>query len=48
MIILKKYLKAVDIESDYLDGALIPRDMLISVSLYEKIQEKIPDLKKKI
>ena len=44
---IKEIFKAVDIEPDYLDGALIPRDMLISVSLYEKIQEKIPDLKKK-
>ena len=44
---IKEIFKAVDIDPDYLDGALIPREMLISVSLYEKIQEKIPDLKKK-
>lgn len=44
---IREIFKAVDIDPDYLDGALIPRDMLISVSLYEKIQEKIPDLKKK-
>ena len=44
---IKEIFKAVEIDPDYLDGALIPREMLISVSLYEKIQEKIPDLKKK-
>lgn len=44
---IKEILKAVDIDPDCLDGALIPRDMLINDFLYEKIQEKIPDLKKK-
>lgn len=44
---IKEILKAVDIDPDCLDGALIPRDMLINDLLYEKIQEKIPDLKKK-
>ena len=44
---IKEIFKAVEIDPDYLDGALIPREMLISVSLYDKIQEKIPDLKKK-
>ena len=37
---IKEIFKAVEIDPDYLDGALIPREMLISVSLYEKIQEK--------
>ena len=44
---IKEILMAVDIDPDCLDGALIPRDMLINDLLYEKIQEKIPDLKKK-
>lgn len=44
---IREILKAADIDPDCLDGALIPRDMLISNSIYEKIQEKIPDLKKK-
>ena len=44
---IKEILKAADIDPDCLDGALIPRDMLINDLLYEKIQEKIPDLKKK-
>lgn len=44
---IKEIFKAVEIDPDYLDGALIPREILISVSLYDKIQENIPDLKKK-
>ena len=45
--ITREILKSVDIDPDMLDGVLIPRDTLISQSLYEKIQEKIPELKRR-
>lgn len=45
--ICQELLKAVDIDPEHLDGALIPRDMLINNTLYDSIQEKIPDLKQK-
>lgn len=43
----REILKQVDIDPDCLDGALIPRDMLINDSLYVQVREKIPDLRKK-
>ena len=44
---IREILIAVDIDPDSLDGVLIPRDMLISPATYERVQERIPDLKKK-
>ena len=43
----REILKQVDIDPDCLNGALIPRDMLLNDSLYVQVREKIPDLKKK-
>ena len=43
----QEILKQVDIDPEFLDGALIPRDMLINDSLYVQVREKLPELRKK-
>jgi len=44
---IREILTIVDIDPDMLDGVLIPRDTLISHVLYDRVKEKIPDLKKR-
>lgn len=43
----REILKQVDIDPEFLDGALIPRDMLLNDSLYVQVREKLPELRKK-
>ena len=40
-------LRSLDIDPNNVDGALIQRDVLLNDSLYNDIQKKIPDLKKR-
>ena len=38
--------REIGIENDQLNGALIPREMLLDTTIYDKIRKKIPELKK--
>ncbi len=40
-------LKELAVDPDNMHGTIIPREMLLSDSVYEKIRPKIPELKKR-
>ena len=41
----KKIFQEIGLDHDYINGSIIPRDLLLCASTYEKVKKLIPNLK---